>query len=159
MRQLLDHVIQASKRRQEEEEELLKRNELIKQQQHQQQQQQQLWDKKKSEIIKSENCDWIEGGDGGANSSCGDEDNYFSDAGTVGCCIFLPAFGCCALQTLVNLVIFSIFAAKNFKKARILQQNSAKNSFFCISPKRWSAVLLPKKLAFFYSCSVKSQPF
>ena len=44
------------------------------------------------------------------------------------CCIFRPAFGCCALQTLVEIVIFSVFAAKNLKKARILQQISVKNT-------------------------------
>ena len=48
------------------------------------------------------------------------------------CCIFRPAFGCCALQTLVEIVFFSVFAAKNLKKGRILQQISVKNS------KRWS---------------------
>ena len=46
------------------------------------------------------------------------------------CCIFLPAFGCCALQTLVEIVIFSVFAANNLKKARNLQQILAKNSYF-----------------------------
>ena len=40
------------------------------------------------------------------------------------CCIFRPAFGCCALQTLVEIVFFSVFAAKNLKKTRILQQIS-----------------------------------
>ena len=29
-----------------------------------------------------------------------------------GCCIFQPAFGCCALKMLVKIVIFSIFSAK-----------------------------------------------
>ena len=46
------------------------------------------------------------------------------------CCIFRPAFGCCALQTLVEIVIFNVFAAKNLKKARNLQQILAKDSFF-----------------------------
>ena len=47
------------------------------------------------------------------------------------CCIFRPAFGCCARQTLVEIVIFSVFCAKKCKKkARNLQQISAKNSFF-----------------------------
>ena len=27
------------------------------------------------------------------------------------CCIFQPAFGCCAPQTLVKIVIFSVFSA------------------------------------------------
>ena len=60
---------------------------------------------------------------------------------TLKCCIFRPAFGCCALQTLVEIVIFSIFAAKNPKKARNLQQIYAKNSFFKFAPERWSIVI------------------
>ena len=53
------------------------------------------------------------------------------------CCIFWPAFGCCALQTLVEIVIFSIFSAK---RARNLQQIFAKNMFFKFTPKCWSTV-------------------
>ena len=45
------------------------------------------------------------------------------------CCIFRPSFGCCARQRLVDIVIFSVFAAKNQKKnkkfAANLQQISA----------------------------------
>ena len=41
-----------------------------------------------------------------------------------GCCIFRPAFECCARQTLVEIVIFSVFAAKSVKKASNLQQIS-----------------------------------
>ena len=41
-------------------------------------------------------------------------------------CIFRPAFGCCALQTLIETVIFSVFYAKKLKKARNLQQIFAK---------------------------------
>ena len=41
------------------------------------------------------------------------------------CCIFRPAFGCCALQTLVKIVIFSIFSAKKLKKQDIC------SNFFC----------------------------
>ena len=37
------------------------------------------------------------------------------------CCIFWPAFGCCALQTLIEIVIFNVFSAKKLKKARKLQ--------------------------------------
>ena len=33
--------------------------------------------------------------------------------GDVTCCIFWPAFGCGPLQTLVEIIIFSVFAAKN----------------------------------------------
>ena len=47
------------------------------------------------------------------------------------CGIFWPAFGFCALQTLVEIVIFSDFNGKKQKKnARNLQQNFAKNMFF-----------------------------
>ena len=38
--------------------------------------------------------------------------------GYIICCIFWPAFGCCACQMLVEIVIFSVFAAKNFKKVK-----------------------------------------
>ena len=55
------------------------------------------------------------------------------------CCIFRPAFGCCALQTLDKK-----FAA-----------NFSKKQFFLISSKRWLAILLPKKWAF----SSKKQVF
>ena len=48
----------------------------------------------------------------------------------VECCIFRPAFGCCAVQSLVKRIIFSIFSAKKLKKARNLQQIFAKNMFF-----------------------------
>ena len=41
------------------------------------------------------------------------------------CCIFWPAFGCCIPQTLVEIVIFSIFCAKNLKKCKNLLQNQA----------------------------------
>ena len=42
------------------------------------------------------------------------------------CCIFRPAFGCCARQTLVQIVIFSVLAAKNLKK----QEFCSKTVFF-----------------------------
>ena len=35
------------------------------------------------------------------------------------CRIFRPAFGCCALQMLVEMTIFSVFVAKNLKKQKI----------------------------------------
>ena len=34
-------------------------------------------------------------------------------------CIFQPAFGCCALQTLLAIVIFTVFSAKKLKKQEI----------------------------------------
>ena len=38
----------------------------------------------------------------------------------------------------------SVIAPKNLKKAKNLQQISAKNSFFLFAPERWSTVLFPK---------------
>ena len=43
------------------------------------------------------------------------------------CCIFRPAFGCWALETLVEIVILSVFFCKKAKKTRHLQQIFAKN--------------------------------
>ena len=62
------------------------------------------------------------------------------------CCIFWPGFGCCALQTLVELVIFSGFFVQ--KKQEICSQILPKTHFFKFAPKRWLTVLFPKKLAF-----------
>ena len=44
-------------------------------------------------------------------------------------CIFWPAFGCCALHTLVEICIFNVFCANKLKtlKGRNLLQNLAKN--------------------------------
>ena len=44
------------------------------------------------------------------------------------CCIFQPAFGCCALQTLVEIFIFNVFELK-MRKKRNLQKNLAKKYF------------------------------
>ena len=57
----------------------------------------------------------------------------------VNCCIFWPAFGCCAFQTLIKMTIFSVFCSKNLKKARNLQQILAKHSFF--APECWSTFI------------------
>ena len=46
------------------------------------------------------------------------------------CCIFRPAFGCCALPTLGKMTIFSVFTHFFFKKARNLQQILVKSRFF-----------------------------
>ena len=76
------------------------------------------------------------------------------------CCIFRPAFGCYACQTLVKIVIFSVFCAKNqkkpFKKARNLRQILAKNSFFCICTRTLVDCFTPKKWAFFSKNTVLS---
>ena len=60
------------------------------------------------------------------------------------CCIFRPAFGCFALQRLVEIVIFSIFASKNLKKTRNFSKfaaNFSKKQDFdqrlaCAAPER-----------------------
>ena len=62
------------------------------------------------------------------------------------CCIFQPAFGFCAPQTLVEIVIFSIYCAKKLqkrKKVLNLMQKLAKKVFFKFASKRWSSVLFP----------------
>ena len=64
------------------------------------------------------------------------------------CCIFQPAFGCCALQALVKIVIFSVFAAKNLKKERNLNFNKKNSFFFKFAPERWSTVWFPKNELF-----------
>ena len=53
-----------------------------------------------------------------------------------GCCIFRPAFGCCAPQTLVEIFIFSIFVLNSFNlginhSTSILVQT--KNKFFLLN--------------------------
>ena len=66
------------------------------------------------------------------------------------CCIFHPAFGCCTPQKLVKIVIFSVFCAKKLKKARNLQQNFAKNTFFWVCTKTLVDCFIPKKISFFH---------
>ena len=53
-----------------------------------------------------------------------------TERAAINCCIYQPAFGCCALLTLVEIVIFSVFYAKKLKKARNLQQIFAKKHVF-----------------------------
>ena len=55
-----------------------------------------------------------------------------TDISSLHCCIFWPVIGCCALQTLVEMTIFSVFAAKNLKNTKNLQQILAKNRFFWV---------------------------
>ena len=61
------------------------------------------------------------------------------------CCIFQPAYGCCALQTLVEIVIFSVFCAKNLKKQEICSKILQKTCLFEFAPKCWSTVLFPSE--------------
>ena len=57
------------------------------------------------------------------------------------CCIFPPVFGCCALQILVEIVIFSAFCAKKPKKQEIWRKVLQKTRFLKFAPERWSTVL------------------
>ena len=66
------------------------------------------------------------------------------------CCIFQPAFGCRALQMLVEIVIFSVFTVKKLKKKQeICSKFLQKTCFLKFAPERWSTVLFPQKWAFF----------
>ena len=58
-------------------------------------------------------------------------------------CIFWPAFGCCAPQTLVEIVIFSVLCSKKLKKARNLEKIFAKNKIFKFAPEPWSTIIQP----------------
>ena len=48
---------------------------------------------------------------------------------SLSCSIFQPGFGCCALQTLVELVIFCVFCAKKLKKQEIWSKILPKTRF------------------------------
>ena len=68
---------------------------------------------------------------------------------TLLCCIFRPAFGCCALQALVKLVILSAFCAKKLKNPQKFDAKSSKiKRFFEFAPKRWSTFYSPKNELF-----------
>ena len=66
------------------------------------------------------------------------------------CCIFRPALLCCALQMLVEILVFNNSCAKRWKmqKVRNLLQNLAKKLFFKFAPKCWSKILFPEKNRF-----------
>ena len=63
------------------------------------------------------------------------------------CCIFRPALGCCTLQTLVEIVIFSVFNAKKLKKQEICSK-FCKKLFFKVFTKTLVNCFIHKKLAF-----------
>ena len=58
-----------------------------------------------------------------------DSRNWFKKPASNVCCIFRPPFGCCALQTQVKIVIFSVFNGKKLKSKKFAE-NFAKNMFF-----------------------------
>ena len=64
------------------------------------------------------------------------------------------AFGCCTLQTLVEIVIFSVFNVKMLKKQEICSKILQKTCFFKFEPKRWSTVLFLKKWGVYDSSSI-----
>ena len=55
------------------------------------------------------------------------------------CCIFWQA--CCAPQTLIEIVIFSVFCAKKQKKQEICNKILSKTRVFKFAPERWSTVV------------------
>ena len=65
------------------------------------------------------------------------------------CCIFWPAFGCCALQTLDEIVIFSVFNGKKLKKQEIWSKILRKTRFLKFASKRWSTDILTSVWQFF----------
>ena len=71
------------------------------------------------------------------------------------CCIFWPAFGCCAPQMLVEIVIFSIFYAKTLKKVTNLLQIFSKKWFFKVCTKALVECFIPNFNKFFSLSEVK----
>ena len=65
----------------------------------------------------------------------------------VTCFIFRPGFGCCALQTLVQILFFNVFCAKRLKrrKGKKFEAKFSKTNF---APARWSMVLFLEKNKF-----------
>ena len=83
--------------------------------------------------------------------------NYVTQAHTcrIQCCIFQPAFGCCARQTLVEIAIISVFAAKNLKKSKKFAANFCKKKkFFNLHQNAGRLFYFQKKLFFFFFCSI-----
>ena len=67
---------------------------------------------------------------------------------SVVCCIFPPAFGCYAPQTLVEICIFNVFPAKKrrkCKKATNFWQNFAKICVFEVCTKMMVSGFIPRK--------------
>ena len=71
------------------------------------------------------------------------------------CCIFRPAFGCCALQKLVEIVIFRVFSAKNLKKVEICSKFLQKKKFLLSLHQNAGRLFYSQKWAFFYVWSAQ----
>ena len=80
-------------------------------------------------------------------------------------CVMLyngPAFGSCALQTLVKICFFNNVYAKKLKKeetARKLSQNSAPKKFFQVSPQTLVKGFIPRKIFLFHNVPSKTGVF
>ena len=74
----------------------------------------------------------------------------------VGCCIFRPAFGCCAPQKLVEIFIFSKKAEKMRKKQEICSKIYQKTRFFEFATKTLVEGFIPRKNSFFTFSEVKA---
>ena len=64
------------------------------------------------------------------------------------CCIFRPAFGFCAPQMLVEIVIFSVFLLKSLTMQKFDSKSSKKTLFFSVCTKTLVECFIPKKIAF-----------
>ena len=63
----------------------------------------------------------------------------------VDCCEFQPAFGCCALHTLVEICFVNIFHTKGAEKGQKAKNEAkfSKKLFIKFAPKCWLRVLFP----------------
>ena len=61
--------------------------------------------------------------------------------------LFGPVFGCCSLQTLVEICLLIVFQAQKLKSKKFASKFN-KNGFFKFAPKRWSKVFFPEKNTF-----------
>ena len=79
---------------------------------------------------------------------------------TIQCCMFWSVFGCCTLQTLVEICFFNIYLYKKLKKGRKSKKIDAKlkfykNIFFKFALECWSKVFFSKKLWPEFRCKLK----
>ena len=66
------------------------------------------------------------------------------------CCIFQPAIGCWALQTLVEIVIFSVFCAKKLLKSKKVGAKFCKKHVYLSLHKNVGRLFYSQKMSFFY---------
>ena len=69
------------------------------------------------------------------------------------CCIFWPAFGCCTLQSLVEIVISAFFVLKSWKSTKNskFRVKFSKTTFYFVSTQTLVNSFIPGKSTFSYS--------